>query len=166
MRRAAHHAVQSIWLAALIGIALTLLGLVFGSDLISLMGGKGDVGNHAEVYFRISLFGVPAMLITLAGVGYLRGLQDTKRPLYVALGTAVVNLVLELVLIYGFDQGIGASALSTVVAQWIAAAVFVAWIRHAVLAHGVNFRPDLKVITRVAGDGLDLFIRTAALRGA
>ncbi|MDE0701249.1 MAG: MATE family efflux transporter [Acidimicrobiaceae bacterium] len=166
LRRAAHHAVQSVWLAALIGIALALLGFIFGGDLISLMGGKYDVGQHAEVYFRVSLFGVPAMLITLAGVGYLRGLQDTKRPLYVALGTAVFNLVLELVLIYGFGQGIGASALSTVIAQWIAAAVFIAWIRAAVKAHGVDFRPDLKVINRVASDGLDLFIRTAALRGS
>ena len=166
MRRAAHHAVQSVWLAAIIGILLAAGGFVFGDGLISLMGGKGDVGSHAEVYFRISLFGVPAMLITLAGVGYLRGLQDTKRPLYVALGTAVINLVVELVLIYGFDQGIGASALSTVIAQWIGAALFVAWIRNAVQAHGVNFRPDPKVISQVAGDGVDLFIRTAALRGS
>ena len=166
MRRAAHHAVQSVWLAAIIGISLAVGGFVFGDGLISLMGGDGEVGTHAEVYFRISLLGVPAMLVTLAGVGYLRGLQDTKRPLYVALSTAIINLVIELVLIYGFDQGIGASALSTVIAQWIGAAIFVAWIRNAVQTHGVNFRPDLKVITQVAGDGIDLFIRTAALRGS
>lgn len=165
-RRAAHHAVQSIWLATLIGVLLAGLGWAFRGDLISLMGGDGDVAAHAEVYFRISLSGVPAMLITLAGVGYLRGLQDTKRPLYVALGTAVVNLVIELVLIFGLDQGIGASALSTVIAQWIGAGVFVAWIGNAVKAHGVDLRPDLRVITRVAGDGVDLFIRTAALRGS
>lgn len=166
LRRAAHHAVQSLWLAALIGIVLAGLGFAFRGDLISLMGGEDDVAGHAEVYFRISLLGVPAMLITLAGVGYLRGLQDTRRPLYVALGTAVLNLVIELVLIFGFDQGIGASALSTVIAQWIGAVVFVAWIRNAVKAHGVDLRPDLRVITQVAGDGVDLFIRTAALRGS
>ncbi|MCQ3814970.1 MAG: MATE family efflux transporter [Acidimicrobiia bacterium] len=166
LRRAAHLAVQSLWLATLIGIVLAGLGWVFRGDLISLIGGEGDVGGHAEVYFRISLLGVPAMLITLAGVGYLRGLQDTKRPLYVALGTAILNLVIELVLIFGFNQGIGASALSTVIAQWIGAAVFVTWIRNAVKAHGVDLRPDVAVINSVARDGLDLFIRTAALRGS
>ena len=166
LRRAAHHAVQSIWLATLIGVVLAGLGWAFKGDLISLMGGEDDVAGHAEVYFRISLLGVPAMLITLAGVGYLRGLQDTKRPLYVALGTAVINLVIELVLIFGFDQGIGASALSTVIAQWIGAGVFVAWIRNAVKVHAVDLRPDLRVITQVASDGVDLFIRTAALRGS
>ena len=166
LRRAAHHAVQSLWLATLIGILLAGIGWVFRNDLISLLGGEDDIAGHAEVYFRISLLGVPAMLITLAGVGYLRGLQDTRRPLYVALGTAVLNLVIELVLIFGFDQGIGASALSTVIAQWIGAGVFVAWIRNAVKAHGVDLRPDLRVITGVARDGIDLFIRTAALRGS
>lgn len=165
-RRAAHQAVQSLWLAAGVGVVLLGLGLVGGDSLISLMGGKGEVATNAEVYLRVSLFGVPAMLIALAGVGYLRGLQDTARPFYVALGTALLNLVLELVLIYGFDQGIGASALSTVVAQWVAAAVFVLWIRAAVARHGVNLRPDAAVIRQVAGDGVDLFLRTAALRGS
>ncbi len=59
------------------------------------LGGEGEVATNAEVYLRISMFGVPAMLIALAGVGYLRGLQDTARPFYVALGTALLNLVLN-----------------------------------------------------------------------
>ena len=165
-RRAAHQAVQSLWLAALVGVALLVVGLVFGPSLIGLLGGKGEVATNAEVYLRISMFGVPAMLISLAGVGYLRGLQDTARPFYVALGTALANLVLELILVFGFDQGIGASALSTVIAQWFAAIVFVRWIRAAVATHDVTLRPDAGVIRELAGDGVDLFVRTAALRGS
>lgn len=165
-RRAAHQAVQSLWLAGGVGVGLLLAGLVGGPSLISLMGGTGAVATNAEIYLRISLFGVPAMLIGLAGVGYLRGLQDTARPFYVALGTALLNLVLELILVFGFDQGIGASALSTVVAQWVAAAVFVLWIRAAVARQGVDLRPNTAVIRQVAGDGFDLFLRTAALRGS
>jgi len=165
-RRAAHQAVQSLWLAGIVGVGLLGTGLLFGPALISALGGKGEVATNAEVYLRISMFGVPAMLIALAGVGYLRGLQDTARPFYVALGTALLNLVLELVLIYGFDQGIGASALSTVVAQWVAAAVFIAWIRSAVASHHVTMRPDPAMIRELAGAGFDLFLRTVALRGS
>ncbi len=164
-RRAAHQAVQSLWLAGVVGVGLLGTGLAFGPALIGALGGEGEVATNAEVYLRISMFGVPAMLIALAGVGYLRGLQDTARPFYVALGTALLNLVLELVLIYGFDQGIGASALSTVVAQWVAAAVFIAWIRAAVASHHVTMRPDPAMIRELAGAGLDLFLRTVALRG-
>ncbi|MDG2028073.1 MAG: MATE family efflux transporter [Acidimicrobiales bacterium] len=165
-RRAAHQAVQSLWFAGLVGVGLVVAGLLAGPSLIGALGGSGAVATNAEVYLRISLFGLPAILIGLAGVGYLRGLQDTARPFYVALATALLNLVLELVLIYGFDQGIGASALSTVVAQWVAAGVFVLWIRTAVSEHGVSLAPDVAMIRELAGDGFDLFLSTAALRGS
>ena len=164
-RRAAHQAVQSLWLALAAGMVLAAAGLLLSSRLVNALGGNDpDVLHNALVYLRISLFGLPAMLVVLAGVGYLRGVQDTKRPFAVALGSALGNFVLEAVLIFGFDQGIGASALSTVVAQTAAAAVFVWWIRQAVGRYDVGLRPDPAVIRRLAVAGWDLLIRTSALR--
>ena len=166
-RRAAHQAVQSIWLALAAGVVLAAAGLLLAPSLVDALGGEDpEVLSHALVYLRISLFGLPAMLIMLAGVGYLRGVQDTKRPFAVALGSAVGNFVLEAVLIFGFGQGIGASALSTVVAQSAAAAVFVWWIRQAVSRYDVSLRPDPAAIRRLAVAGWDLLIRTSALRAS
>jgi putative MATE family efflux protein len=107
---------------------------------------------------------IPAMLMGLAGVGYLRGLQDTKRPFIVAIVTALLNLVLELVLIYGFDYGIGASAFSTVIAHWVSAGIFCWWIANAVAKHGVSLLPDRRTISKLAGAGVDLLLRTTAMR--
>ncbi|MCY4424558.1 MAG: MATE family efflux transporter, partial [Acidimicrobiaceae bacterium] len=164
-RRAAHQAVQSLWLALAAGVVLAVAGLLLSSWLVNTLGGDDpEVLRNALVYLRISLLGLPAMLVVLAGVGYLRGVQDTKRPFAVALGSAVGNFVLEVVLVYGFDQGIGASALSTVIAQTAAAAAFVWWTRQAVARHGVGLRPDPAVIRRLAIAGWDLLIRTSALR--
>ncbi|MXV97906.1 MAG: MATE family efflux transporter [Acidimicrobiaceae bacterium] len=164
-RRAAHQAVQSIWLALTAGVVLAVVGFVLAPTLVDALGGDDpDVLHNALVYLRISLFGLPAMLVMLAGVGYLRGVQDTKRPFAVALGSAVGNFLLEVVLVYGFDQGIGASALSTVVAQTAAAAVFAWWIKQAVARHQVNLRPDPVAIRRLAIAGWDLLIRTSAMR--
>ena len=164
-RRAAHQAVQSLWLALTAGVVLAVAGLLLSSWLVNTLGGDDpEVLRNALVYLRISLLGLPAMLVVLAGVGYLRGVQDTKRPFAVALGSAVGNFVLEVVLVYGFDQGIGASALSTVIAQTAAAAAFVWWTRQAVARHGVGLRPDPAVIRRLAIAGWDLLIRTSALR--
>ncbi|WP_420637674.1 MATE family efflux transporter [Candidatus Poriferisocius sp.] len=165
-RRAAQQAVQGLWLAAAVGTVLAVAAWVFASPLLRLLGADGEVLTHGRVYLRIGVFGLPAMLITLAGVGYLRGLQDTMRPLKVAVVTAAINLGLELVWIYGFGFGIGASALSTVVAQWLAAGAYVWWIRQAVAAHGVTLAPDRSMIGRLAVVGLDLFLRTAALRAS
>ena len=166
-RRAAHQAVQSIWLALAAGIVLAAVGLLLSPWLVDALGGDDpEVLSNALVYLRISLFGLPAMLVMLAGVGYLRGVQDTKRPFAVALGSAVGNFVLEAVLIFGFGHGIGASALSTVVAQSAAAAVFVWWIRQAVSRYDVSLRPDPAAIRRLAVAGWDLLIRTSALRAS
>jgi putative MATE family efflux protein len=106
------------------------------------------------------------MLVTLAGVGYLRGQRDTRRPLLVAIISALINLVLELILIYVFDFGIGASALSTVVAQWLAAGAYLAWITRSVRAEGVSLAIDWQAIGSLAIAGRDLFFRTSALKGS
>ncbi|MYB08401.1 MAG: MATE family efflux transporter [Acidimicrobiia bacterium] len=164
--RAAQQAVQGLWLAAAVGTALAAAAFIFADPLLRILGADGEVLAQGRIYLRISIFGLPGMLITLAGVGYLRGLQDTLRPLKVAVFTAGLNLALELVLIYGLGFGIGASALSTVVAQWLAAGAYVWWIRDAVTAHGVTMAPDRSMIARLAVVGLDLFLRTAALRAS
>ncbi len=165
-REAARQAVQSMWLALAAGVAGAGLLYVLTDPILELLGGQGPVLDNARIYLRVSLPGLPAMLLTLACVGYLRGLQDTVRPLVVALITAILNLVLELVLIYGFDQGIGASALATVVAQWLGAGLYLWWVAGAVRAHGVSLAPELSSVRRQVVVAGDLFVRTAALRGS
>ena len=165
-REAAHQAVQSLWLAALIGLAVVATGLAAAEPLVGLMGADGAVKANALVYLRISLLGVPAMLVVLAGTGYLRGLQDTRTPLVVAVTTAGVNLVVEVVLIYGLGQGIGASALATVIAQTLAAAVYLSRIGRTVAALDVSLRPHPPSLRRLGAVGRDLLVRTAALRAA
>jgi putative MATE family efflux protein len=165
-REAAHQAVQSLWLAAAIGVAVAALGYVVSDPLVDLIGAAGSVRTNALVYLRISLLGIPAMLVVLAGTGYLRGVKDTRTPLVVALATAGVNLVIEVVLIYGFDQGIGASALATVVAQSAGAAVYVSYLLRAARARGAALAPHPASLLALAAVGRDLLVRTAALRAA
>ncbi len=166
LRRAADQAVQSLWLAALIGVVLVVAGWTFASPIVEILGAEGEVRTNALVYLRISLFGVPAFLLTMAGVGYLRGLQDTRTPLYVALATATFNLVFELVLIHGFGFGIGASALATVVAQWLGAGAYLWWVLTAARRNHATFAPRLAAIRYLARAGAALLVRTAALRAA
>lgn len=164
--RAAHQAVQGLWLALGAGVALAALGWLVGGRLLGLLGAAGEVAANARIYLDVSLLGFPALLVSLAGVGYLRGLQDTRTPLVVALVTAVGNGVLEAVLIFGFGFGIGASALSTVLAQWVAAAVFVWRVVRSAQRLGVSMGPDPGAIRRLLVVGAHLLVRTAALRGS
>ena len=165
-REAAHQAVQGMWLAAGCGVVVAAVTFALSGPLLTLLGATGQVRDQAAIYLHMSLLGVPAMLVVLAGTGYLRGLQDTRTPLYVSLGSATVNLALELVLIPGLGFGIGASALSTVIAQWLSAALYAGWVARAVRLHEVPLGPHARTLRRLAVVGRDLFLRTAALRGS
>lgn len=163
-REAAHQAVQSLWLAVAVGAALVAAGLAGSDALVGLMGAEGATRANALLYLRVSLLGVPALLVVLAGTGYLRGLQDTRTPLAVAVGTGALNLALEVALVYGLDRGLGASAATTVVAQYAGAAVYLAAIGGAARRLGVDRRPHPATVRRLGAVGRDLFVRTAALR--
>jgi putative MATE family efflux protein len=163
---AAHQAVQSLWLATILGVGLAVVGFVLAEPLLRAIGGSGASLEYGLTYLRVSLLGLPAMLVILAGTGYLRGLQDTFTPLVVALTSAAANLVIELVLILGLGYGIGASALSTVLAQMGAASVYVAMTHRRVRDLGVRRLPHARTLAQLGIVGGDLFIRTAALRGS
>ena len=97
--KAANQAIQSLWLAFFLGLGIAIAGSLTSDPLLRALGATGELLDQARIYLEISMLGAPAMLIMLAGVGYLRGIKDTVRPLWVAVGTALLNLCLELILI-------------------------------------------------------------------
>ena len=162
-QRAAIQAIQGLWLAVFIGLSIALLGTLFADDLLHALGAKNQVLEEAATYLKISLLGAPAMLITLAGVGYLRGLSDAMRPLQVSIGTALFNLGLELILIYGLDLGIGASATATVIAQWLGAICYLNWIGREVRKEAITLKPELLALRNLMSISINLIIRNLCL---
>jgi putative MATE family efflux protein len=162
-RGAANHGVAGLWLAVGLGVALTSLGLVCSRAIVDAMGASYRVAPFALTYLRISLLGAPFVLIALAGTGYVRGLQNTRTPLVIAVVANIVNLVLEVVLVYGVHLGIAGSAWGTVIAQVGASIAYLVIVgRHARAAHA-SARPDRREL-RIAGvTGAQLTVRTASL---
>lgn len=165
-RRAVHEGIQGLWLALIISLVLAFAGYLFSNWLVEAMGAIGDIRQHALTYLHISLLGLPALLVALAGTGYLRGLQDTRTPLVVTIASNLVNLVVELVLINGMGYGIGASALATVIAQYLALAVYLRIVAREARRLEVSLRPSASSLRSLARVGVDLFVRTVALRAA
>ena len=166
-RSAAQQGMQGVWLSVGIGVVLLVVGVAFAPAAVSLFTDpSSEVGRNAVVYLRVSALGAPAVLVALAGVGYLRGLQDTTRTLVVAVVSNVANLVFELVLIYGLGMGIAASAAATVVAQWGAAAAYAGFVLRNVRRSDVSLRPDRRRLRALVVVGRDLFVRTGSLLAA
>ena len=73
--------------------------------------------GYAVTYLRISCVGLPFVLVTYVGHGVMRGVNDLRKPLQIVLIANMVNVVLEIVAVYGLDLGVAGSAWSTVVVQ-------------------------------------------------
>ncbi len=118
-------------LALILGIALSALLELLLVPVVGAYGASPAVTEAALAYLRIAALGLPSILILLAGTGVLRGLQDTKTPLYVVIAANLINIGLNFALVYGAGLGIAGSALGTLIAQTAAAAVLVAviWTR-------------------------------------
>ncbi|MFJ4772725.1 MATE family efflux transporter [Streptomyces uncialis] len=156
--------IDGIWLAILLGVAVTALTLPAAPALVELFGASDTATPYALTYLRISALGIPAMLIVLAATGVLRGLQNTRTPLYVAIGGFAANAVLNVVLVYGADLGIAGSAWGTVIAQYAMAAVYGFVVVRGARRHGASLRPDIAGIRATAQAGAPLLIRTLSLR--
>ncbi|MGW4102872.1 MATE family efflux transporter [Streptomyces sp. NPDC004976] len=155
---------DGIWLALLLGAAVIAVVLPTAPALVDLFGASDTAAPYAITYLRISAFGIPAMLVVLAATGVLRGLQDTKTPLYVAIGGFVANGVLNVALVYGAGLGIAGSAWGTVIAQWGMAAVYLTVVVRGARRHGASLRPDSAGIRASAQAGVPLLVRTLSLR--
>lgn len=158
--------IDGLWLALVLGIAVAAAGLVFIDPLIRLFSTDATVAAQAHAYLMISLAGIPAMLLVIAATGLFRGLQDTRTPLFVAVGGFAANAPLNVVFIYGFGWGIAGSAWGTVAAQWGMAAVYLVVAVRASRAVAVSLRPGLAGVGGAARSGGLLLLRTASLRAA
>jgi putative MATE family efflux protein len=170
-------AAQALWLATGIGVGLTAVLVALAEPLVGLMGGDGRTGDLAVLYLRIGSLGLPFALIALAGQGFLRGVSDLRTPLVIVVVANAVNVLLNLLFIYGFGWGLAGSAWATVVAQLGMGAAFVAALLRAPAERGPRAagragrlrpsrRPSLAGMRPLARIGWEIFVRTTALYGS
>lgn len=165
-RGAVQAGIDGLWLATGIG-ALLALGLWAASrPLIGAFSAASDTAGYALTYLQISCLGLPAMLLVFAATGLLRGLQDTRTPLYVSGLGFTANALLNWALIYGAGWGVAGAAAGTVIAQWGMVLAYVIIIRHHAVRVGAGFFPHRDGLRQAGRSGWWLFIRTVGLRVA
>jgi len=137
---------------------------------VGVFGAGSAVSSYGETYLRIAWLGTTPLLVMLAATGVLRGLQDTRTPLVVAVLGNGLNVVLNLVLVYGVGGfgglGIAGSATGTVVAQLLSAGGLLAVVVRGARRSGASLSPDLPGIRAAARAGVALVVRTVTLRAA
>ncbi|MFC7340717.1 MATE family efflux transporter [Saccharopolyspora griseoalba] len=152
--------VQATWLGVSVGLVLLLAAQVLAVPVAELLAGPGPVADAAARWLRIALCGAPLVLITMAGNGWMRGVQDTVRPLRHVLVGNGVSAALCPVLVYPVGWGLEGSAVANLIGQAIAASLFV----RALVVERAPLRPDLAKMRAQLGLGRDLVLRTLAFQ--
>ena len=155
---------DGIILGALIGLGITVALQLLLEPVIGLYGPTPEVAAHAATYLRIASLGFPFLLVMLASTGVLRGLQDTRTPLKVAVALNLTNIGLNFLLVYGVGLGIAGAAIGTVLSQAGAAAILVTVVARGARREGAEVRFSPGGILMAARSGAWLILRTAALQ--
>jgi MATE family multidrug resistance protein len=162
--RAARVTGLALVLSGVFGLVLLLAGWLAAAPVAALLGASGEVQAKAVEYMQIRLLAAPAMLAMLAAFGALRGVQDMRTPLWIALTVNVVNMALDALFIVGYGPipafGIAGAAWATAAAQWVGAL----WAVTAVLRKlGRPTQLNLGETKQLLQIGGNLFLRTGLL---
>jgi MATE family multidrug resistance protein len=151
----------------LIALALIILQYPIERIAFTLMKATPEVERLASLYFRICIWGAPAVLGLYSISGWCIGMQNSRFPMYVAITQNIANILASLVLVYGFGMKIEGVAIGTLVAQY-AGLLMAAWLW---TSHFKRLLPYVQLQTLLAKGAIrrffqvnrDIFFRTLCL---
>lgn len=154
-----------------ISMVILMISYPFAKEIFQFYNASGEVLNYAVSYYKIRVFGFPFTLFTIAVYGTFRGLQNTFYPMLIAITGTAINIVLDIILVYGIDgyiipMHIEGAAYASVVAQIIMALIS-AFLLYKKTTISLRFTlPFHEEIPRFITMVLNLFVRTIALNVA
>lgn len=162
---------QTAFIALLLGAAILLLCVPIGLLALWLMSPEDNVVPMVETYYYICVAGAPAVLLQYSLTGWFIGMQDTKRPMIIAISQNVFNITMSLLLVYGFGMKVEGVALGTVLSQWFAVVLGVI-LKNRLTNKQFNNLIGEQSITHLFGEGelkrfftvnRDIFLRTLCM---
>lgn len=159
---AVREGVQASWLAVGAGLFAAIAAQVLAGPLTRMLAGGADpaVAEAAEQWLRVAALGAPGLMLATAGNGWLRGVQDTRRPLSYVVGAFTLSAILCPILVYPMGFGLVGSAIANAVAQTLAGLLFI----RALVAERVDLRPQPAVMGRQLVVARDLLLRGLAFQ--
>ena len=120
----------AIVVALLSGFFVMILGQFIARPVLLLMGTPEDVIELAVLYLRIYLIGMPFIMLYDFGSSILRSTGDSRRPLYSLIAAGVINTLLNLVLVIGFQLGVAGVAIATVISNVVSSGIVIYILLH------------------------------------
>lgn len=152
---------QTISLVFFISLMLSVLGYYIAGPLMKIIGAGPEIYGDAVSYFRVSSLGFVFLFMFFAFQSLMRGIGNVKLPVYIVLGTVLLNLVLDPLFIYGYGPlpgfGVAGAAVASVFTQAISAAIGL-WIlfrgKSGIRIHFDQMRPHLSTLKKIVNLGV------------
>ena len=129
----------AIPLAVICGAFLTIAGFFYTRPMLEFMGTPEKIIDLSETYMKIYYCGMVPNLIYNFGASVLRSAGDTKGPLYYLTIAGVINVILNLVFVKGFNMTVDGVALATIISQTVSAVLVVISLTKRIDAIRVDF---------------------------
>jgi len=162
---------QIIVINVLLSIVIYFVTVNFISIIFNWYNADGLILDYAVSYYKIRAIGLPFTLFTFSVFGVFTGLQNTFYPMVISIIGAVLNVILDLVLVYGIEDFIApmhieGAAIASVIAQMVMAVLaLVLFLKKTPfnLRFTIKFNKEIK---RLLALSLNLFVRALALNYA
>ncbi|MDB2471914.1 MATE family efflux transporter [Flavobacteriaceae bacterium] len=159
---------QAILLITSLSIVIIILTYPFAEYIFKLYNASDIILDYSVNYYRIRVFGFPFTLFTIAVFGTFRGLQNTFYPMIIAIVGTVINIVLDVILVYGIEgilpaMHIEGAGYASVIAQLIMALLSIYYLLVKTtfsLKVSLTLNKEIKTFSLMI---LNLFVRTLAL---
>jgi putative MATE family efflux protein len=155
-------------ISMVMGLIITLLGVVFSKPILQLMSTPEDIIKDATVYLNIVFIGTIGNIIYNCLNGLIRGFGDTKWPFYTLLVASIFHIFLDLIFVLWFNWGVAGVAWSTIISQALSGILL--WFRQATGVYGakVNFKRgnkwiDSTIFKHIVRLGLPTSIQNVAM---
>jgi len=161
---------QVIGFSVFLSIVFSALGLIFGRQILTLIGAGPDIIDEAWAFFRVMAAGIPLIFTFFVFSAILQGLGDTVTPMKLRGGSIIFNMVIDPFLIFGWwifpDLGVAGAAYATVISRLGATAIgiylmFRGW--QGLKLRPWHFIPDFGYIVRIIKIGIPAGVGQSAL---
>lgn len=158
---------RSIGIGLLTAFLLIILQYPIERAALFIIGPTEEVRQLASIYFRICIWGAPAILGLYSFSGWFIGMQNSRYPMFIALAQNLANIAASLILVYGYGLKIEGVAIGTLIAQYAGLLMaYLLWKRgyaHTGIAEGMRTLLNREAMTRFFQVNKDIFLRTLCL---
>ncbi|MGF6375987.1 Na+-driven multidrug efflux pump [Clostridiales Family XIII bacterium PM5-7] len=156
---------NSVTMMVFLGIVLCLVVRLFLEPMMLAFGATDQVLSYALTYTGITSYGFPFLIISIGGTNLIRGDGSPKYSMVCTLIGAIINTVLDPILIFGFDLGLAGAAWATVIGQVVSGLLVLGYLTmfKTVPLSWNAFVPKLTYITSIISLGGSPFLNQMAM---